>query len=66
MLVGGGREIGALGSESSRVTRFASFAGPNGQVWVIPQAVHCDGPTVQPEEYASRLVQFFDGAFVTE
>jgi hypothetical protein len=63
MLVGGGREIGALGSESPRVTRFASFAGANAQVWVIPQAVHCDGPTVQPEEYARRLVRFFDETF---
>jgi pimeloyl-ACP methyl ester carboxylesterase len=64
MLVGGGVQTGALGSEAPRVYRFASFAGPNAQVWVIPQAVHCDGPTVQPEEYARRLVQFFDDAFL--
>ncbi len=66
MLVGGGRELAALGSEAPRVYRFARFAGPNAQVWVIPQAVHCDGPMVQPDEYARRLVQFFDDAFLTD
>ena len=44
MLVGGGVEKGLLGSESRRMAWFASAAGPHAQVWVIEEAVHCDGP----------------------
>lgn len=64
MLVGGGKERGLWGSEALRVKRYASFAGPNAQVWIIEDAVHCDGPAEQPEEYARRMVQFFDSAFL--
>jgi pimeloyl-ACP methyl ester carboxylesterase len=63
MLVGGGTEIGAVGSEAPRVRNYAGYTGPNAQVWVIESATHCDGPTQQPEEYARRFVQFFDVAF---
>ncbi len=63
MLVGGGTPMGPFGSEAARVDRFARFAGPNARVWVIADAVHCDGPARQPQEYAQRLVQFFDDAF---
>jgi uncharacterized protein len=63
MLVGGGQEINFFGSEAPRMAHFAAHASPNTQVWIIPEASHCDGPDKQPEEYALRLVQFFDNAF---
>lgn len=63
MLVGGGTEKGVLGSEAPRIEHYASFAGPNAQTWIIEEATHCDGPVQRPEEYARRLVEFFDGAF---
>lgn len=64
MLVGGGTENPIMGSEADFHTlRFAERAGENAQVWVIPEATHCDGPRERPEEYAQKLVQFFDEAF---
>jgi len=63
MLVGGGTEVGLLGSESPRIQRFGEVAGPNAQVWIIPEATHCDGLALRPEEYTARLVRFFDAAF---
>jgi pimeloyl-ACP methyl ester carboxylesterase len=64
MFVGGGMERPLIGSEADLFTRReAALAGSNAQVWVIPEATHCDGPRVQPEEYAARMVAFFDAAF---
>jgi uncharacterized protein len=60
MLVGGGKALADFGSEASRVQNYAHYAGPNAEVWVIPEAVHCDGPVQRPDEYAARLVEFFD------
>lgn len=64
MLVGGGTENPLLGSEAEFHTlRFAERAGENAQVWIIDEATHCDGPRQRPEEYAQKLVLFFDKAF---
>jgi fermentation-respiration switch protein FrsA (DUF1100 family) len=64
ILVGGGSPINVLGSEGEVYThRFAKLAGPSAQAWVIPEATHCNGPSVRPEEYPKRMVQFFDSAF---
>ena len=64
MLVGGGSPINILGSEGEVYTyRFAKLAGPSAQAWVIPEATHCNGPSVRPDEYSRRMVQFFDSAF---
>ena len=63
MLVGGGTPHPNFGSESMRVEHLARFAGKNAQVWIIPEAYHCDGPVQRPAEYAARLVGFFDAAF---
>jgi uncharacterized protein len=63
MLVGGGTDMGLFGTEADRVKHFAAFAGPNTQTWIIAEVVHCDGPLKQPQEYARRIVQFFDAAF---
>jgi len=42
---------------------YARYAGSNAQTWVIPEAVHCDGPVHRPDEYTGRMVEFFDTAF---
>jgi len=64
MLVGGGNPIGYYGSEARRMKHYAAYAGPNAQVWIIPEATHCDGPLQRPEEYEQRLVEFFDQALL--
>ncbi len=64
MLVGGGQPISVAGSEAdTMVPRYARYAGPNAQTWIIPEATHCDGPARRPAEYAERMVKFFDTAF---
>lgn len=63
MLVAGGQAHPLYGSESLIVNRYATYAGEHTAVWVIEEAFHCDGPAHRPEEYAERLVDFFDAAF---
>jgi pimeloyl-ACP methyl ester carboxylesterase len=64
MLVGGGQPHPLGGSEGeTMIPRYARYAGPNAQTWVIPEAFHCDGPARRPDEYAERMVEFFDTAF---
>jgi uncharacterized protein len=63
MLVGGGTPHPYFGSEAPREAYFAQHAGGNAEVWIIPEAYHCDGPVQRPDEYAARLVKFFDAAF---
>lgn len=62
MLVGGGTPLPHFGSEEPSINRYAAFAGENAQVWIIPEALHCNGPAVRPEEYSRRLVEFFNQA----
>jgi hypothetical protein len=66
MLVAGGIERPYLGNEARFAYRFAQFAGDNADVWVIDEAYHCDGPDKRPEEYAERMIGFFDAAFDIE
>ena len=42
---------------------YAQYVGNNAQTWIIPEAYHCDGPIVRPNEYAARMVKFFDSTF---
>jgi uncharacterized protein len=64
MFVGGGKDRPIVGSEADLFTRrFAEAAGSNAQLWVIPEATHCNGPSVRGEEYSARIVEFFDVAF---
>ena len=63
MLVAGGTPHPLFGPEATAQKRFAAFAGDNAEVWVIDEAFHCDGPAYIPEEYAARMVAFFDEAF---
>ncbi len=66
MLVGSGIERPLIGSEGDFITFYASYAGDNTQVWVIPEAPHCAGPAVRSQEYAERMIGFFDTAFSVE
>jgi len=61
-LVAGGLPLPVYGPESQFVSRFASYAGENVEMWVIDQSFHCNGPEVAAEEYGRRLVAFFDAA----
>jgi pimeloyl-ACP methyl ester carboxylesterase len=64
MMVGGGTPQPLAGSEADMmIPGYAKAAGSNAQVWIIPEAVHCDGPARRPDEYAQRMVEFFDTAF---
>lgn len=64
MLVGGGRALSLIGSEGdTMIPRYAHYAGANAQTWIIPEATHCDGPIRRPDEYAERMIEFFDTAF---
>ena len=64
MMVGGGVSQPLIGSEAEMmIPGYAQHAGSNAQTWIIPEAVHCDGPSRRPDEYAQRMVKFFDTAF---
>jgi len=63
MLVGCGSPRPYFGDESRPMIFVAEYAGPNAEVTIIPEAYHCDGPSRRPEEYAQRMVDFFDRAF---
>ena len=51
-----------LGEENARVNSyFESAQGPK-ERWNIPEAAHCGGPTVRPQEYQKHLLDFFKTA----
>jgi pimeloyl-ACP methyl ester carboxylesterase len=66
MLVGGGTPMPFTGSEGDHLKLYKQYAGDNAELWVIPEAIHCDGPGRRPEEYATKMVEFFDTAFDIE
>ena len=63
MLVGSGISYPITGSEGDHLEFYARHAGENAELWVLPDAGHCGGPRARPEEYAQRMVEFFDIAF---
>jgi len=66
MLVGGGISLAFVGSEGQHLQTYRDYAGENAELWVIPESFHCNGPQVRPDEYATRMVEFFDTAFDIE
>lgn len=63
IIVAGGTPHPHFGAEAVRAEHYARIAGKNAAVWIIPEAVHCDGPLHRPEDYTTRMVGFFDAAF---
>jgi fermentation-respiration switch protein FrsA (DUF1100 family) len=63
MLVGSGISYPITGSEGDHLEFYARHAGENAELWVLPDAGHCGGPRATPEEYAQRMVEFFNTAF---
>jgi pimeloyl-ACP methyl ester carboxylesterase len=63
MLVGSGIPFAFVGSEGDLLKFYAQYAGKNADLWVLPDAGHCAGPSVRPKEYSVRMVEFFDTAF---
>lgn len=53
---------GARGGEKFYIRLFQQAAGANAQLWEIPGATHCDGPSAAPAEYARRMLEFFDAS----
>ena len=66
MLVGSDIPQPFTGSEANHLKTYARYAGDNSELWAIPDAYHCGGPNVRPEEYATRMIEFFDTAFDIE
>jgi pimeloyl-ACP methyl ester carboxylesterase len=46
--------------ELRQVQRYYDLAGGPKQHWNIPEAQHCSGIQVRPEEYANRISKFFE------
>ncbi len=57
---------GALGGEKFRLYRYQQAAGSNAQLWEVPNGTHCDGPVTSPNEYARRMIEFFDLSIVKQ
>ncbi len=51
-----------LSNEKFYIRRFQQAAGANAQLWEIPNATHCHGVFVAPDEYARRMLDFFDSS----
>jgi pimeloyl-ACP methyl ester carboxylesterase len=52
--------------EVAQTRRYYEHAGPSAELWEVPGAYHTGGPAACPEEYAARLVAFFDAALLDE
>jgi alpha-beta hydrolase superfamily lysophospholipase len=50
--------------EAAIARRYAANAGPGAKLWVLPEADHVGGIRVHPEEYAQRMIAFFDDHLV--
>ena len=60
MLIAGGQPHPAFGAEYLHIEPLAQHAGKHTQIWIIQEATHCDGPSQRQEEYARRMLGFFD------
>ena len=46
--------------ERAIASRYSELAGVNAECWIIPDVQHLGGIHTYPEEYANRMVQFFN------
>lgn len=63
MLVGSGMKRPLFDTEGEFMKHYAGYTNGKAKVWVIPDAGHCHGPGVRPQEYSARMITFFDSAF---
>ena len=54
-----GKDDGTLRPDNGEAL-FAAAGEPKEDLWLIPGAGHAEGVEIAPEEYARRVVQFFD------
>ena len=66
MLIGSSVQKPFIGSEAYHLEIYQQYAGDNAELWELSETGHCGGPTTLPEEYAARMIQFFDTAFDIE
>jgi hypothetical protein len=43
---------------------FAEVAAGRSELWIVPDSGHTQGFTLYPDEYASRVTDFFDEALL--
>lgn len=56
--------VGAQDNFEARVNaRYEEVVGPLTFVWTIPQAGHLGGPALIPDEYTTRMLQYFGAVF---
>ena len=46
--------------EAALARRYYQLADENAQLWVVPDADHLAGIVDYPQEYVSKMVEFFD------
>jgi hypothetical protein len=52
---------GGLDDFESRVSqKYAGVVTSNTELWLIKDAWHLGGPTVTPDEYSRRMLEFFE------
>ena len=56
----------AKDEEQSLNRRYYSLAGPNAQLWEVPDTEHCAGIHTHAEEYKQRMLGFFDASLLPE
>ena len=57
----------AAGSDAFEIamaSRYSDLAGTNAQYWIIPDIQHLGGICKYPDEYADRMIDFFDRALL--
>ena len=51
---------GLEGFEHRVSEEYVAVVGENARVWLIEDAWHLGGPTVIPDEYRQRMLEFFE------
>jgi pimeloyl-ACP methyl ester carboxylesterase len=58
---------GGLEDFENRVSqKYASVVAANAEIWLIEDAWHVGGPSVRPDEYRRRMVEFFETSLEKE
>jgi hypothetical protein len=57
---------GQYNEEQGLNRRYYSLAGPNAQLWEVPDTEHCAGIHTHAAEYKQRMLDFFDANLLSE